>query len=111
MDIARIEAALQARGAEAAFAALLRRCTVLVALTFFVSGALGYVLARHLLTSPGGTPEFNADLAKMHWLSWPVLVVPSMAMMMFVLWRLIKGLHALTGLTTDEMFRAPPEKK
>jgi hypothetical protein len=109
MDVPRIEAALQERGTEPAFSALMRRATVLVAVAFFVSGALNFMLARHLLRSPGGTPEFNAQLAKMHWLSWPVIMVPSMAMMMLALWQLVKGVEALTGLTTDEVFRA--EKK
>jgi len=110
MDVARVETALRARGAEAAFAGLLRRCTLLVSLSFFASGALGYFLARWLLTSPGGTPEFNAQLAKMHWLSWPVIVVPSMVMLMVGLWQLLKGVGALTGLTTDEIFRTPEKK-
>lgn len=109
MDVPRIEAALRDHGAETAFAGLMRRATVLVAASFFVSSALNFVLARHLLRSPGGTPEFNAQLAKMHWLSWPVIVVPSMAMMMIALWQLVKGVESLTGLTTDEVFRS--EKK
>ncbi len=109
MDVARVEAALRAKKAEAGFAALLRRCTVLVALAFFASGALAYFLARWLLKSPGGTPEFNAELAKMHWLSWPVIVLPSMAMLMVALWRMLHGLTQLTGLTTDDVFHS--EKK
>ncbi|HXA13561.1 MAG TPA: VC0807 family protein [Opitutaceae bacterium] len=109
MDVPRIEAALQERGQEAAFTAIMRRSTVLVASAFFVSGALNFVLARHLLRSPGGTPEFNAELAKMHWLSWPVIAVPSMAMMMVALWQLLKGVETMTGLTMDDVFRA--EKK
>jgi len=109
LDVPRIEVALQARGAAAAFEALLRRATWLVATSFFLSGGLNFVLARHLLRSPGGTPEFNAELARMHWLSWPVIVLPSMAMMMIALWQLVKGLEALTGLTGDEVFRT--EKK
>jgi len=106
MDVPRVEAALRARGAEAGFAALMRQCTILVSLSFFASAVLAYVLARWLLTSPGGTPEFNAQLAKMHWLSWPVIVIPSMAMLMVSFWRLFAGLSKLTGLTTDEVFRA-----
>jgi hypothetical protein len=47
----------------------------------------------------------------MHMLSWPVIVVPSMAAMMLVFWRLLAGLKNLTGLTMDEIFRAPEEKK
>ena len=109
LDVPRIEAALQERGAEPAFGALMRRSTVLVAGSFFLSGALNFVLARHLLRSPGGTPEFNAQLAKMHWLSWPVIVVPSMAMMTIALWQLVKGVENLTGLASDKIFRT--EKK
>jgi hypothetical protein len=109
MDVPRIEAALRERGTETAFMAIMRRSTVWVAAAFFLSGALNFVLARHLLRSPGGTPEFNAELAKMHWLSWPVIAVPSMAMMMFSLWQLLKGVETLTGLTADDVFRT--EKK
>ena len=110
MDVPRIETALRERGTGGGFAALLRGCNLLIALAFFVSGALGFVLARYLLRSPGGTPEFNAELAKMHWLSVPVIMVPVMAMMMVALWRLISGLKTLTGLTTDELMKIEPEK-
>jgi hypothetical protein len=109
MDVPRIEAALRERGAETAFAAIMQRATVLVAASFFLSGALNFVLARHLLRSPGGTPEFNAELARMHWMSLPVIAVPSMAMMMIALWQLLKGVETLTGLTVDDVFRT--EKK
>jgi hypothetical protein len=111
MDVARIESALQARGTADGFSAVMRRCSILIALAFFISGGLGFGLARYLLKSPGGTPEFNAELAKMHWLSVPVIMVPVMAMMMVALWQLVRGLRELTGLTTDEIFRAEPEKK
>ena len=73
--------------------------------------ACKHFLARHLLRSPGGTPEFNAELAKMHWLAVPVIMVPSMAMMMVVFWKLMGGLTRLTGLTTDDIFRTAPAKK
>jgi len=111
MDLPRVEAAVRERGAEAGFAGLLRQCTVIIAAAFFVSAGLGYALARYLLRSPAGTPEFNAELAKMHWLSWPVIVVPCMVLMMVALWRLVRGLKVLTGLTIDEIFKSEPEKK
>jgi len=38
-------------------------------------------------------------------------VLPSMAMMMLVLWRLMHGIKALTGLELDDIFRSPPEEK
>jgi hypothetical protein len=110
MDVTRVEAALRERGSERRFAGLLRQCTLIVAVAFFASAVLAYSLARHLLKSPGGTAEFNAELAKMHWLSWPVIVVPCMIMMMLAMWRLIHGLKELTGLATEELFH-PEEKK
>ncbi|MGA3007350.1 MAG: VC0807 family protein [Opitutaceae bacterium] len=106
MNVPRIEAALQERGAEPAFAAVMRRATWLVATAFFVSGGLNFMLARYLLRSPGGTPEFNAELAKMHWLSWPVIAIPSMAMMMVAMWQVMTGIEKLTGLTMDDVLQA-----
>lgn len=111
MDVPRVETALREREAHAGFARLLRECTVLVALAFFASAVLAYGLARWLLTSPGGTPEFNDQLSKMHWLGIPVITVPAMAMMMVALWRLFVGIKKLTGLTMDEVMRTPPAKK
>jgi hypothetical protein len=32
-------------------------------------------------------------------------------MMMYALWRLLKGIGRLSGLTIDEILKAPPEKK
>ena len=111
IDVEKVDAALAARGQQPEFAGLLRRATGLLSLAFFASAALNYALARHLLRSPPGTAAFNGELAKMHLLSWPVIVLPSMAMMLFVLWRLLGGIGRLTGLPLDDIFRAPPEKK
>lgn len=110
MDVDRIEAALKERGAEAGFAALLRGCTWMIAAAFFISGIIGFFLARYVLKSPGGTPEFNAELAKMHLLTWPVIAIPTMIMMMFALWRFVTGLRAVTGLTIDQILRAEEKK-
>jgi hypothetical protein len=111
IDVEKVDEKLAARGTQANFNRLLRRSTGLLSIAFFVSAALNYGLARHLLISPPGTAAFNGELAKMHLLSWPVIVLPSVAMMMFVLWRLLGGITSLTGLALDDIFRTPPEKK
>ena len=111
IDVEKVDAKLAVRGTQSDFARLLGRSTGLLSVSFFVSSALNYLLARHLLVSPPGTAAFNAELAKMHLLSWPVIVLPSVAMMMFVLWRLLRGITVLTGLELDDIFHAPPEKK
>lgn len=113
IDIPKVDAALAERGAQASFEKLLAQAGWLVTASFFVSAALNFVLARWVLTAPAGTPEFNAQLGKMQWLSWPVIVLPSVAMMMFALWRLLGGIKQLTGLELEQVFhaQAAPEKK
>lgn len=110
MDVPRIETRLDERGTRADFARLMRDSSKLLALSFFVSAVLNYGLARYLLKSPPGTEAFNAELGKMHLWNWPVIVLPSMAMMMLALWRFIKGLQTATGLTLDELLQQQPEK-
>ncbi|HWA08555.1 MAG TPA: VC0807 family protein [Opitutaceae bacterium] len=111
IDVARVDAILTERGTQAAFERLLARTSLWLGAAFVISAVLNFCLARHLLKSPANTPEFNAELGRMHVLSWPVIVVPSMAVMMIVFWRLIAGLKNLTGLTADEIFRAEEPKK
>jgi hypothetical protein len=105
VDVPRVEAALAQRQNQRSFETLLRQASIWLACAFLGSAVLNFGLARYVLRSPAGTPEFNAELGRMHLLSWPVIVVPSMAAMMLVFWRLIKGLTSLTGLSQDEIFR------
>lgn len=109
VDVARVDAVLAERGQRAAFERLLRRSSVWLALSFIASAPVNFALARYVLKSPPATPEFNAELGRMHLLVWPVIVIPSMIAMMAIFWKLIGGLTKLTGLTTDEIFRT--EKK
>jgi len=109
VDVARVDAALAAHGKAEAFEKLMRRSSVWLALTFIASAPVNFALARYILRSPPGTPDFNAELGRMHMIVWPVIVVPSMIAMMTLFWRLVKGLSQLTGLTTDEIFKT--EKK
>ncbi len=110
IDVERVEAELQTRNARGAFAALMRSSSYLLAFSFAVSAVLNYWLARHILKSAPGTEAFNQELGRMHLLNWPVVFLPSMAMMLYALWRLMRGLEQLTGLTFNEIMRAPPEK-
>ena len=111
IDVPRIDAVLAARNARPAFDRLLTNASYLLTLSFGVSAVLNYVLARYLLKSPGGSEAFNAELARMNLLSWPVIALPTMAMTMFALWRLLGGLQKITGLALEELLNAPPDKK
>jgi hypothetical protein len=39
------------------------------------------------------------------------IALPSAAILMVILWKLIGGIGTLTGLTTDEIFRSKEAKK
>lgn len=110
IDVEKVDTALNERNAQGDFKCVMESASKLLALAMFVSAVLNYFLARHLLRSPAGSEAFNAELAKMHWVSLIVMLLTSMPMMMYALWRLIKGLERLTGLTMDEILRQPPAK-
>lgn len=111
IDVARVDAILDERGNRADFERLLRQASLLLVATFFISGLLNFLVAHWVIKSPSGTPEFNAELARLHLLDLLFATVPSMAMMMFALFRLFEGIKRLTGLTTDDILHAPPEKQ
>lgn len=111
LDTDKIEAALQQAGQLPALNRLLRNSTYWLVASFTLSAVLNFTLARWLLVSPTGTPEFNAELGKMNALSWPVIVIPTMIMTLYALWRLIGGLKRLTGLEFDAMFHADATKR
>jgi hypothetical protein len=111
LDTQRIAAALRERNAESSFDALLRGSSILLAISFIISAALNFFLAMWLLKAEPNTEEWNAQLGRMNWLSWPVIVVPSMAMMIWALFRLMNGIQKLTGLKPDDMFHQHAKPK
>jgi len=74
--------------------------------SFLLSACLNFALAIVILKSPSGTSEFNAELAQMQGLSFPVIALPSTLVFGFALWRFFKGLKTLTGLSFDEILRS-----
>ena len=102
-DVDRVHKALAERGTEQAFETRLRQGTVLLAGTFFFSAVANYVLARWIVTSPAGTEAFNQELGRLTLLSYPVIALPSMAMMMALMFWLARGAKQLTGLELEEM--------
>ena len=111
LDMGRVDAALAEKGNRAGLERLLKNASYALAASFLLSAALNFGLARYLLKSAPGTEAFNAELGRMNALSWPVITLPSMVILMVIMWRLIGGLKALTGLTQEELFHAAPEKK
>jgi hypothetical protein len=111
IDTAKVDAVLAERGHRTDFERLLARANYGLALSFLLSAVLNFALARYLLKSPPGTAEFNAELGKMNGLSLPVITIPSMAVTMYVFWKLMSGLTQLTGMELEEIFHAQAKKK
>ncbi len=103
LDVQRVQRHLEERGHVQAFEARLRTGTLLVAGTFAFSAVMNYALARWIVTSPAGTEAFNEELGRLTLVSYPMIALPSMLMMAGVLYYLVHGARALTGLTLTEM--------
>jgi hypothetical protein len=110
IDVPRVEAAINAGGRQADFAYLMKTSSWLLAGSFALSAVLNFVLARIIITAMPDTPLFNEQLGRLTWLSYIVIMLPSMAVMIFALWRLLKGLQALTGLALDDILHQPEKK-
>jgi hypothetical protein len=110
IDTERVDAVLTERNLHAEFESLLTKATNGLAFSFLLSAVLNYGLARYLLKSPPGTEAFNEQLGRMNLLSWPVIVLPYMAMTMYVMWRLLSGFTRLTGLELEEIFHSSKAK-
>jgi hypothetical protein len=102
-DVPKVNAALAARGNLVPFELRLRTGTFLLAGTFFFSAVANYVLARLVVSAPAGTEAFNEQLGKLTLLSYPIIAIPSMLMMMGLMFWLARGAKTLTGLDLGDM--------
>lgn len=110
VNIPVVDAALDKNQARPGFERLMLSTTMVLAASFALSAVLNFFLAVWLLKSPAGTPEFNEELGKMTALSYPVIVVPSLLVMMLAVWMLIRGLKRLTGLEMHDILSDQAKK-
>jgi hypothetical protein len=111
IDTARVEAALMERDRRGDLDRLLSRASFGLAASFLLSAVLNFGLARYLLRSAPGTPEFNAELGRMNGLSLPVIMLPTMIITIMVMWKLMTGLTRITGLELDDILRGAAKQK
>ena len=109
MNVEGVQSALKEHDAEKNFEKLLTTCTWLLAGSFLISAVLNYVLASWIVVSPSGTDKFNAEVSKMMRWSWLVIAVPSIGIMMFTLFKLIRGIKRMTGLGLEQVLNGVEE--
>lgn len=103
LNTEKIKHKLEEQGNAAAFDSRLLKATYLLGATFVVSSILNYLLAKWIVTSPSGSTAFNEELGQMTLLSYPVIVIPSMVMMVGIFYYLWRTIHGMTGLSFDEI--------
>tara|TARA_R110002167_G_scaffold65507_1_gene185434 strand:- start:722 stop:1420 length:699 start_codon:yes stop_codon:yes gene_type:complete len=92
---------LENSGASNEFEKKMAISSYIVAASFFLSAALNYILAKVILISPPGTTEYTEELGRMTALSYPVIVIPSMLMLIAALWYIFAQIKKLTGEDLD----------
>jgi intracellular septation protein A len=107
MDIEKINAAFKEKGHDQLFEKKLHRVSYLLALTFFMSAALNYILAVRVLKGDPGTVEFNESLGEMTALSFPVITIPMMVMVSVIFVWLMNSIKKYTGLEIEEVVKEP----
>jgi len=103
--VQKVDEALARRGNRAAFDRTLVNASWMLAGSFFVSAVLNFVLAKLIVKSQPGTTAFNEELGRMTALSYPVIVVPSMLIMIAALWYLFNRIQRLTELDLEQILK------
>ena len=104
LNIELIGGALKERKAEGEFDHLLRWASWVLAGSFLASAVINFFLSRYIVTGTPQSPEQVAQIGRLHLVSWPAIVIPLTALMMWTLLRLLKGIERLTGLKSEQMF-------
>lgn len=106
MDVEKIENKLNELGNTQQFESRLLYATYWLSGTFLFSSIMNYTLAKWIVTSPSGSAAFNEELGQMTLLSYPVIVIPSMLMMIAILYYLWRTIYTLTGYKLEEILAA-----
>ena len=102
-DVEKIDNALQSRGTTLQFNLQMKAITYIVAGSFLLSSVLNFILAFLIIKSPSGTQEFNAEIGTMTALSYPVIVLPTMVIFIFAMFKFFKVLKSFTGLELEDV--------
>ena len=111
INIEKVDAALLKHKTREAFEKRLKLASYMLASSFFLSAVLNYGLARWIVVSAPGTTAFNEELGKMTALSYPVIVLPSMVVLMLTIWFIISGVSKLTHLELEDIFNHHKESE
>lgn len=93
----KLNSRLEEKNAVQLFNSKIAVSSYIVASSFFLSSALNYGLAKWILVSEPGTTAYTEELGRMTALSYPVIVIPSMILLLIALVYLFKQISKVTG--------------
>jgi hypothetical protein len=102
LNVEKISAILEERGNQKKFEKTLRNGSYIFAASYFIFAALNYVIAKMIVVSATGTPEFNVEIGKMHVVSFVVITLPSMIFLAVTLYYIFRDIKLFTGLSFEE---------
>ncbi|NRQ44638.1 MFS transporter [Rheinheimera sp. YQF-2] len=102
LDMPKLEQALAAQNNSALFNQRMGRAGYIVAASFFLSAVLNYILAKAIVVSQPGTTAYAEELGRMTWLSYPVIVLPTMVMLMGAIIYMFMQIGRLTGQSLED---------
>lgn len=102
LDMPKLEQALATKQNTAEFNHRMGRAGYIVAASFFLSSALNYILAKAIVVSEPGTTAYAEELGRMTWLSYPVILLPTMVMLLGAIIYMFMQIGRLTGQDLEE---------
>lgn len=102
-DTEKINRILLQNGQQEIFNDRLTLATYMIGATFFFSAVMNYMLAVWIVTSPAGSEAFNEELGQLTLVSYPAIALPSMAMILGILYFLWRTIRTFTGLKMEEV--------
>jgi intracellular septation protein A len=102
----KIDQLLEEKKQTQAFQRAMKKANYWLAVSFFFSAVLNFILAKVIVTSPAGTEAFNKEIGRMTALSFPVIAIPSTIFLFIILMQLVKSLKSLTGLSLEEIMKS-----
>ena len=103
LDTRKIANKLDIAGKQRDFDNVMVNATWLMASSLILSSVLNFILAKWIVVSPSGSPEFNSQVGTMNLMSYPVIVLPCMIITIYSLFYVIRNIRKLTGLSFEQM--------
>jgi len=101
LDVERIDSIVTEKNEKKQLNRIFINSTFMLTASFILSGALNFTMTKIVMAGAG---DFTEKLGTVMVLSKFVVGIPSMIIMMLILWYIFHSMKKLTGLTLEELF-------